>query len=111
MTDIQTLTTRQFLRFARRQALDCMYGMVTESEDREVDGIPVTVHTVRKFNRKAKMAQLNKPKKSKPVGDTSIIRTGDPGSPERLAAYVTFYADNGCDDNKYEGNITPFMFN
>ena len=108
MTDIQTLSTRKLIRYAKRQARSSFLGMVTESEDKEVDGIPVTVHTVRKFNRKA---LLNPPKvkKDRPAGDASIIRVGDPGSPERLAAYVAFYAANGCDDNKYDGNISPFM--
>lgn len=109
--ELSNLSTRQLIRYARRQALDCMYGMVTESEDREVDGVPVTVHTVRKFNRKAKMALLKTKKKSdEPAGDTSIIRVGKPGSQERLDAYAAFYAANGCVDNKYDGNITPFMF-
>ena len=108
MNDIQNLSTRKFLSYAKRQARSCFLGMVTDSEDKEVDGIPVTVNTVRKFNRKA---LLNPPKvkKDRPVGDASIIRVGDPGSPERLAAYVAFYAANGCDDNKYDGNISPFM--
>ena len=108
MTDIQTLSTRKLIRYAKRQARSSFLGMVTESEDKEVHGIPVTVHTVRKFNRKA---LLNPPKvkKSKPVGDCSIIRVGDPGSPERLDAYAVFYAANRCVDNKYDGNISPFM--
>lgn len=109
--ELANLSTRQLIRYAKRQALDCMYGMVTESEDREVDGVPVTVSTVRKFNHKAKMALLkNKSKSEEPAGDTSIIRVGKPGSQERLDAYAAFYAANGCVDNKYDGNITPFMF-
>ena len=105
---MQNLNTRQFLRFARRQARSTFLGMVTESVDREVDGVPVTVHTVRKFNRKA-LLNPSKAKKNKPVGDCSIVRVGDPGSAERLAAYAQFYSDNGCVDNKYDGNISPFM--
>jgi hypothetical protein len=111
-SELQALTTKQLIRYAKRQALDCIYGVVTESEDREVDGVPVTVSTVRRINRKAKMALLkSRPKNDDPAGDTSIIRTGNPGSPERLAAYADFYAANGCVDNKYDGTISPFMFN
>lgn len=110
-SELASLSTRQLIRYAKRQALDCMYGMVTDSEDKEVDGIPVTVHTVRKFNRKAKMALLKeRTRQDEPVGDTSMIRVGRPGSAERLAAYAEFYNDNGCTDNKYDGNISPFMF-
>lgn len=109
--ELSNLTTRQLVRYAKRQALDCIYGVITESEDRDVDGVPVTVHTVRRINRKAKMALLKTKKKSdKPAGDTSIIRVGKPGSQERLDAYAAFYAANGCVDNKYDGNISPFMF-
>lgn len=109
--ELASLSTRQLIRYAKRQALDCMYGVVTHSEDKEVDGIPVTVHTVRRINRKAKMALLkNKSKSDEPAGDTSIIRVGKPGSAERLAAYVEFYSMNGCVDNKYSGDVSPFMF-
>lgn len=109
--ELANLSTRQLIRYAKRQALDCIYGVVTASEDRDVDGVPITVHTVRRINRKAKMALLkSKSKSDKPAGDTSIIRTGNPGSTERLDAYAAFYAANGCVDNKYDGNISPFMF-
>lgn len=109
--ELSNLSTKQLIRYAKRQALDCIYGVITESEDRDVDGIPVTVHTVRRINGKAKMALMKpKNKSDKPAGDTSIIRVGEPGSPERHDAYVVFYAANGCDDNKYDGNISPFMF-
>lgn len=109
--ELDNLTPRQLVRYAKKQALHCIYGVVTASEDRDVDGIPVTVHTVRRINNKAKMALLKTKKKSdKPAGDTSIIRTGEPGSQERLDAYAAFYAANGCVDSKYDGSISPFMF-
>jgi hypothetical protein len=108
MQTIETMSTRKLIRYAKRQARSSFLGMVTESEDKEVDGIPVTVHTVRKFNRKA-LLNPPKAKKNRPVGEASIIRVGDPGSSDRLNAYAAFYAANGCVDNKYDGNISPFM--
>lgn len=108
MKNIREMSARQAIRYAKRQARSCFLGMVTESEDQEIGGVLVSVNTIRKFNRRA-LLNLPKTKKSKPAGDCSIIREGEPGSPERLAAYVEFYSSNGCVDNKYNGNVTPFM--
>ena len=92
---MHNLNTRQFLRYARRQARSCFLGMVTEQKDEVIGGESVTVNTVRKFNRRALLSSPVK-KESAPVGDLSLIRVGRPGSKDRLDAYRAFHEKNQC---------------
>lgn len=92
--DIQSLDTAEFIRYAERQATACFYGIVTEQRDDMVDGVPVTVNTISKFNRTELMKE-EQPQDDEPAGDCSVIRTGKPGSRERVEAYRTWNENNG----------------
>ena len=129
MSDIQTMTTKQAIRYAKRQARSCFSGIAIPTAttfqevasdldptlrflllaDRidTVDGPMLRSEKVLKFNRRALMVE--KKKKSKSAGDCSIVRIGEPGSKARLDAYASFYQSNGCAERGYEGNISPFM--
>lgn len=99
--ELYRLSTSQLIRYAKRQALDCMYGMVVEDNNAEIDGIPVTISKVKRFNRKSKMAIFDRKRKDNPSGDLSIIRTGKPGSRERIEAYRQW--------NECNNEVSPFM--
>ena len=96
--DLSHLTTRELIRYAKRQALECFVGIAVHSIDAVTnDGDKASVVYVRRFNRKALLSRPHKQRrKGNTAGDLSIIRTGRPGSQERLAAYANFYAVNGC---------------
>lgn len=115
--ELRQLNLRQLWRYMNKLSVHCMYGMVVE--DTHIDNIeqakgyrkgkvvngdilPVTISKVKRFNRKAKMAIFNrKQKKNNPSGDLSIIRTGKPGSHERIEAYRQW--------NECNNEVSPFM--
>lgn len=100
--ELRQLNLRQLWRYMNKLSVHCMYGMVVEDNHTEIDGIPVTISKVKRFNRKAKMAIFNrKQKKNNPAGDLSIIRTGKPGSRERIEAYRQW--------NECNNEVSPFM--
>lgn len=99
--ELSRLSTRQLIRYAKRQALDCMYGLVVEDNHTEIDDIPVTISKVKRFNRKTKMKMVQRGKDGNPTGDLSIIRTGKPGSRERIEAYRQW--------NECNNEVSPFM--
>lgn len=110
MKTMQEMNTREFLRFARRQARasfkgiaitstatasavpanlddDLRFAMLADRVTMEDGSEMVRSEKVLPFNRKALMNPPRK-KESEPVGDCSIIRIGRPGSRERVEAYA-----------------------
>lgn len=102
MSDLASMTTKQALRHGRRVFRSCCVGMVVEASDDTIDGVPVTIKKIRKFNRK-KLMNPPKVKEERHAGDCSIIRTGRPGSVERHTEYVKFYELNAGNEQ------SPFM--
>jgi hypothetical protein len=123
MKTIETMSARELIRFARRQAVSCFSGIAipenktaadvpadlpsdslfTMLADRVVmdDGkVGVRLEKVLPFNRKA-LTNPPKMKESDPVGDLSIIRCGRPGSRERLDTYRQW--------NENNNETSPFM--
>jgi hypothetical protein len=84
--DIQSLNTEDFIKYAERQAVGCFFGIVTDQKDEVVEGVPVTINTISKFNR-ASLLTTVEPEDDYPAGDLSIVRFGRPGSRERVEAY------------------------
>lgn len=131
MTTLANMTTKQAIRYAKRQARSCFAGIaiptpVTISEvnddlsndlrflmvaDRiEVDGeTMMRGEKVLPFNRRKLLADEKKPKKKGHAADRSMIRVGQPGDRERLEAYAAYYQGNGCTERGYEGSISPFV--
>lgn len=109
--DSPLITTRELIRRAKRQVLECFVGIAVHSIDAvTTDGENASVVYIRRFNRKVLLnGSRKRSRKSNTPGDLSIIRTGRPGSRKRLEAYAAFYQLNGCADNKYDGTISPFM--
>lgn len=97
--NVQSLSTEDFIGYAERQAVECFYGIVTEQRDEVIDGVPVTLSTISKFNRTALLAAIE-PEDDYPAGDLSIVRVGKPGSPERIEAYGKWNETN---------ETSPFM--
>ena len=123
MKTIETMSTRELIRFARGQARSCFAGiairenktaadvpsdlpsdslftMLADRVTMEDGTVGVRSEKVLPFNRKA-LTNAPKEKEADAVGDLSIIRCGRPGSRERLDAYRQWNEDNN--------EISPFM--
>lgn len=123
MKTMQEMNTREFLRFARRQArasfkgiaitsnatasavpadldADLRFAMLADRITMEDGSEMVRSEKVLPFNRKTLM---NPPRKreSEPAGDCSVVRVGRPGSRERVEAYIRW--------NELNPNTSPFM--
>lgn len=123
MKTIETMSARELIRFARRQARSCFAGiairenktaadvpadlpsdslftMLADRVTMEDGTVGVRSEKVLPFNRKA-LTDAPKEKEADAVGDLSIIRCGRPGSRERLDAYRQWNEDNN--------ETSPFM--
>jgi hypothetical protein len=126
---IAQLSTREAIAYGRRVALDCMAGIAVPVYRKRVDvncalspalrfqmirdNVTIDGKTmlrsekVVKFNNKAKMTRKVKPQDgTKGQDDLSIIRTGKPGSKERLDAYQEWNDNNG----EGKGETSPFVY-
>ena len=123
MKTIETMSARELIRFARRQARSCFAGIAIR-ENKTAGNVPenlsydilfpmladrvtmedgtvgVRSEKVLPFNRKA-LTNLPKEKEADAVGDLSIIRCGRPGSRERLDGYRQW--------NENNNETSPFM--
>ena len=98
--ELSQLTPTQSLKYANRLAKWCMYGIVTKDEEVTIGDTIYSRVTISRFNRKALMGKKKK-KKNNIAGDLSIIRTGKPGSKERIEAYRLW--------NECNNEVSPFM--